>query len=294
MANDGAFVLPAGVQLSMEGDSLSIVNEGDIIIKGAPASDLGVLTSKAGDVVLAPPERVSLKTVSAPAGKVTIQGKVVCTSIEAREIAFEGGILKAKVLKGSETISLAGTKIEATVVVAPSVSVAATLKGRATAIESSQELGPHKLKGGFSLAEFVDMMPGSEELLEEHGIEVPADDEDDEDDEDDDAPTPEPAAEEAAPAEPAAQPALSVPEDLHNKVVEALDKIVAAYADSEQPPPITLLKSKVDDGDYAGLKLQINTIWSDLLKFHQQSGLYISNTVTQMFQTIQVLMRKVD
>ena len=77
------------------------------------------------------------------------------------------------------------------------------------------------------------------------------------------------------------------------QVADALDKIRSSY-DDDVPPPIARLGALVDGGDYAGLKVEINTIWSDLLKHHQQTGLYISNTVTHMFQTIQLLMRKVE
>ncbi len=294
MASNGAFVLPAGVKLTLDGDALSIDNPGDIVIEGLPAQKLKTLTS-GGDVTLTPPKSVSLQSIHAPEGTVTVKGRVTVGFIEAADVEFSGGTLKVKVIKASNQAVLSGTKLEADVVVAAAVEISPDLKGRATAIQSENELAAHKLKGGFDLAEFVSLMPGGADILEAHGIPVPEveddDDDDDDDDEDDDDDDDDGAAREGpAPEQPVAP---QVPDDLRGQVEEALEKIQAAYED-EQPPPIALLAQLVADGDFAGLKMQINTIWSDLLKHHQQTGLYISNTVTHMFQTIQLLMRKVE
>ena len=294
MASNGAFVLPAGVKLTLDGDALSIDNPGDIVIEGLPAQKLKTLTS-GGDVTLTPPKSVTLDSIHAPEGIVTIKGRVTVDFIDAADVEFAGGTLKAKVIKASNQAVLSGTKLEADVVVAASVDISPDLKGRATAIQSDNELGAHKLKGGFDLSEFVSLMPGGAELLEAHGIAVPEVDDDDDDDDDDDEDEDEDDEDDdddgarAGPESPAAE----VPDDLRDQVEEALGKIQAAYED-EQPPPIVLLAKLVIDGDFVGLKVQINTIWSDLLKHHQQTGLYISNTVTHMFQTIQLLMRKVE
>ena len=299
MASNGAFVLPAGVKLSLDGDALSIENPGDIVIEGLPAQKLKTLRS-GGDVVLTPPKPVSLDSIHATSGTVTIKGKVTVGFIEANDVDFAGGTLKAKVIKAAGQAVFSGTRLEADVVVAAAVDISPDLKGRATAIQSDNELGAHKLKGGFDLAEFVSLMPGGAELLEAHGIEVPeVDDDDDEDeDEDEDEDDEEDEDEDDEPragpeSEAAAVEADPIDGEVLGQVEEALAKIESAY-EGELPPPIALLGQLVSDGDFVGLKMQINTIWSDLLKHHQQTGLYISNTVTHMFQTIQLLMRKVD
>ena len=304
MANSGAFVLPAGVKLSLAGDTLSIENAGDIVIEGAPAQKLGSLTSTGGDVVLALPGAVRLQSIQAGAGKVTVSGKVQVDVITARDVDFPSGTLKVGVIKASGAVTLSGSKVEANVVVADTVTVDPGLKGRATAVQSNNELGPHKLKGGFSLSEFVDLMPNGAELLEEHDIAVPEDDDDDDDDDDDeedeeedarDGPDEDTAADEVAPTPVEALAVVAEPSldpEVADQVGEALEKIRAAYED-DFPPPIERLGALIDDGDFEALKGEINTIWSDLLKHHQQTGLYISNTVTHMFQTIQLLMRKV-
>ena len=308
MSDHGAFVLPAGVRLSLDGDALSIENVGDIVIEGAPAQTLHRLTSESGNITLAPPHAIALSSISAPGGSVSISGKVTVESIEAARVDFSSGTLKATVVKASESIAVHGARIEATVLVAPEIEIGPNVKGSAMAVQSENELGPHKLKGGFSLAEFATMMPNGGELLEEHGVEVPEDDDDDDDDDDEDEPGgpgegPPTSDVDTAPAGALAaadevddddEPDDGVPDEVRDGIAEALEKIRTAYDEGEIPPPIVLLGQLVADDDFATLKVQINSMWSDLLKYHQKTGKYISNTVTHMFQTVQLLLRKVE
>ncbi len=300
MSSQGAFVLPAGVTLSLDGDKLSIANPGDIVIEGAPAQQLDRLSSDSGNITLNLPDAVSLSSISAPSGTVTVGGRVTVDSIEAARVEFTSGTLKAKVVKATDAIDIQGKKLEASVLVAPAVSIGADVKGSAMAIQSDAELGAHKLKGGFSLSEFASMMPGGAELLEGFGIEVPDEDEDDDDEDLAGARGPEPPSddddddddEDTAVADDGAGDD-GVPDEVASGIAEALEKIQAAYED-DAPPPVQTLATLVAAGNYGDLKVQINTLWSDLLKHHQKSGLYISNTVTHMFQTVQLLLRKLD
>ncbi len=73
----------------------------------------------------------------------------------------------------------------------------------------------------------------------------------------------------------------------------ALEKIYESYAQGEVPPPVVFLQSLVAEQRFDYIKMQINSIWSDLLKYHQKKGLYISNAVTHQFQQIQLAMRKI-
>lgn len=298
MATHGAFVLPAGVKLTLDGDALSVENPGDIVIEGLPAQRLGTLLSTEGDVVLAPPRQVTLGEIRAPSGTVTIKGKVSVDSIAARDVEFVGGSLKASVVRAEGKAVLSGARLEADVVVASTVEISPDMTGRATAIQADHELGAHKLKGGFDLAEFVSLMPGGADLLRSHGIEVPeggdddADADSDDEDEDEDEEEGPSAPRRATASEEKVTSSGGVPVEVKAQVKEALAKIRAAYED-DAPPPIALLGQLVEAGELPALRMQINTIWSDLLKHHQQTGQYISNTVTHMFQTIQLQLRKV-
>ena len=372
MSSNGAFVLPAGLRLSVEGDALSIHNEGDIHIEVAPGQPLHTLSSAQGDIVLSHSGGITLHAIHAPQGRVTLSGKIEVDSIVAREIVFYSGRLKASVVKGLESVELGGSRVEAHVVVAPLVNISGSVKGRATAISADNDLGAHQLKGGFSLLEFVELVPNGREILTSHQIEVP--DEEEEDDDDDgfgedisaELPPPAPEPEEdrhtSAPARaavsapepvPAVQDSLGIDEidddDLdtggnlpairadqlglapdddddddgrpfgdaggtdETPVIDdeepppqrppeweaaaatirtSLEEIRAAY-DSDVPPPVSELAALVHDGDLGELKSSINGIWSSLLKHHQRSKAYIPNTVTHMFQQIQMELRKI-
>ncbi len=177
--NDGSFVLPAGVHLSVESRGLCIENRGNIVIEGAPAQPLHSLVSSDGDVILRPPDETELSHVVALNGRVVLEGKVSMSYVHADTVEFTSGSLRVDVVKANSTVILKGQKLEANVIVAPRVEVSEKTKGRATAIACTNDIGPHKLRGGFTLAEFVSLMPAGAETLAAHGIEVSEDEEDD-------------------------------------------------------------------------------------------------------------------
>jgi hypothetical protein len=292
MSSTGAFVLPAGVSLSVDDGRVSIEHSGDVVIEAAPEGGLGTIRA-AGAVTIRATELIELRGIEA-GGAVSLSGPITATSVVGRGIELAArGPFKIDVLKARGTVAIGKVKIEASVVAAEAVTIDDGARGRATAIHSNADVGAHKLKGGFSLNEFVDLMPGGAELLAAHGIDVPEETEDEDLDESvldtaPEEPEPEPQAEATV-----VPPPPSAPGEVVDGVGEAVAKILAAYAGSDLPPPIQRLVALVEAGDYAELKGSINGIWSALLKYHQQTGLYISNAVTHMFQTIQLLMRKV-
>jgi hypothetical protein len=211
MATKGALILPAGVALHIEEGALSIKHQGDIIIEGVPAQPLHTLTSEKGDVKLSCPDALNLTKVSAPAGTVSVTGKVSMQSIEAKAVDFSGGSLKISVINAGKSINLNGSKIEADVILAPKVDIAAGLKGRASAIECGNEIGPHKLRGGFNLGEFVSLMPTGAAILRAHGIEVPSSEEESADEDDE--------------PEPAGVATEAQPEPDHDETVQAVEEL---------------------------------------------------------------------
>ena len=301
---DGAFVLPAGVSLTLDGGELSIEHTGDIVIEGKPAQPLRNLTSTDGDVILTPTDPVSVQNITAE-GTVRVSGKVTATSITAARIEFAGGTLSVEVLYATESIQLEGRKLAAQVVVAPEVEISASLKGRATSIECQNELGAHKLKGGFSLNEFVDLMPGGADLLKKHGIDVPESDDDDDDDDDDDEPeapvrndaSSDSGADESerrfvAGADGEGQ--VGIPPEVQGEIEDAYLKIVEAYGKAEPPSPVQLVGQMVEDADLSNLKLQINGIWADLIKFHAvNKDRRMPNKLGPLFESMQLALRRI-
>ncbi len=296
---EGAFVLPAGVNLTLDGGDLSIENPGDIVIEGTPAQPLKNLVSTGGNVVLTPSEAVTVGEIKAE-GTVRVAGKVTAGSITGARIEFESGTLKVEVLNASESIQLSGKKLEAQVVIGGEVEISSSLKGRATAIQSDNELGPHKLKGGFSLAEFVDIMPGGADLLAKHGIDVPEGDDED-DDEDPAAPGGDAAddsgaevAEEELVAVADDEGQVGIPAEVQTEIEDSYLKIVEAYGDSDPPPPVQLVGKMVEDAELSDLKLQINGIWADLIKFHAvNKDQRMPNKLGPLFEGMQLALRRI-
>lgn len=79
---------------------------------------------------------------------------------------------------------------------------------------------------------------------------------------------------------------------LHGQLVEAVSKVVDAYADSEPPPAVEKLKMLVDSHAYDRVRTEITQIWSELLKFHQRKGVRLPHQVTPTFNTINSLVKK--
>ncbi len=342
MADDkgGTAVFPAGLILRLEDDGVVLGNKGDVVIEGDLSGSLGKIKhvfSEGGSLTVSAPE-FAADRIEALEGDVSIKGNVKANRIKGKKVSSEGKVVSQVILADTE-IDLQGKSVKADVVMAPQVSFGAETKGRVTAVECDNDLGPSKVKGRFSLADYVDMVANAAEILTANDIPVPESDDDDEEDEEDEpeenatAPPEGGADEDAAVEEAAAElgeellqsqddlaedvedlaeedeaPAEAEPpaedeapesslseaeaKELSEQLEKALEKINEAYQKGEVPPPIVFLQSLVAEKRFDYIKMQINSIWSDLLKYHQKKGLYISNSVTHQFQQIQMLMRR--
>ncbi|MEE2828015.1 MAG: hypothetical protein VX498_02405 [Myxococcota bacterium] len=294
MARHGAFVLPTGARVQVDGGDVCIENRGDIFIEGAEGLRFASVISTEGDVVFRPDEPTSLKTIRAPLGRVTVAGRVAVESIIARDLVFRSGTLRVSVIKASGSVNLAGERVEANVVVGKKVQFASGLVGRATAVHSEEELGAHRLKGGFSLAEFVALVPDGATLLSAHDISVPiggiplaardrslqpaeADDVDEQEEEPQITGT-----------------AASHTSSVVGRLNQALHEILGQYRGSELPPSVQRLSEMVDKEDYGSIGTEMHRLWSDLLKHHQKAGQPISNAVSKSFQSIQKAVTELD
>lgn len=335
MAEDkgGAAVFPAGLILRLEDDGVVLGNKGDVVIEGDLTGSLGKIKhvfSQSGSLTVTAPN-FAADRIEALEGEIDIKGNIKAARIKGQKVSIGEGKAIAQVILADVSIDLTGKSVKADVVVAPQVSFGTTTKGRVTAVDCENELGPSKVKGRFSLADYVDMVANAVEVLQANDIPVPeGDEDDDEEDEPEEKATappaggaedeesegdaelneellqsqdlegdagadaPDEAAGEPPAAEGVAESSLSEEEakELTEQLEKALDKINEAYQKGEVPPPIVFLQSLVAEKRFDYIKMQINSIWSDLLKYHQKKGLYISNSVTHQFQQIQMLMRR--
>lgn len=89
-------------------------------------------------------------------------------------------------------------------------------------------------------------------------------------------------------------PPADDPEDhpLHTQLVDAAARIADAYADGDVPPSVQTLRNLIEERNYEKVRTEITTIWSDLLKFHQRTGMRVQHQVTTTFNTINALVKK--
>lgn len=90
---------------------------------------------------------------------------------------------------------------------------------------------------------------------------------------------------ETLPPRPAADPT-------YTQINEILERIVACYNDGDLPPAVTDLRALVERRDYVAVRDGITSSWNQLLKFHQKQGMRIQPAVTNNFNALNSLIRK--
>jgi len=74
----------------------------------------------------------------------------------------------------------------------------------------------------------------------------------------------------------------------------ALDEIISAYDGADLPPPLSILKGLFNDGKHAESKDQITDLWNALLRYHNKTGTRLQHSVTNKFNELNTLLRKMD
>jgi len=317
MAKNAAFILPAGIDLSMDGTTLSLRHDGDVILEQTMGHAIGEI-HVTGDLTLSIPNTSG--SISAE-GSVTINGDLQATSIHGRTVHLTGKSVQATAISATEKVVIGDAKIKVDVICAPQVEIAAGASGRVTVIECSGEANFPRIKGGFSVAEYDEIFGGGEKFLSDRGVSplgtaAPATKA---------ASKPKKKAQpkaKAAPPEPAPEPTpvmvdlddvddeleeieviealapddASAPngaamESMMPKLTEALDRITSCYEGSELPSAIEDLQAMVENRDYNQLRSQITEVWNGLLGFHQKRGIRPHHQVTHAFNVIHGLIQ---
>lgn len=166
--DEQTLVIPSGFQIETSEQGLSISNSGDVILRGQVAFPLRALASRQGSVLLQGQDPVQFTRIEAPSGDIRINGNLTVHTLVAKRVIMLGGCLNARQIVASEEIWLSGETLQADMVMAPRVDIDPKLKGRATVLESKNDLGPKQLKGGFRLDEYIEIFPGGKDLLEQY------------------------------------------------------------------------------------------------------------------------------
>ena len=165
--------IPEGAVFEMEQDGLVLGFRDDVIIRGNISHRIKKIFSEQGSIELRSPSELVVESVETKRGQVVIAGNVRAKSVKGARVTLLEGTLAARSVNGEARIELRGGTIEADMVMSPEVLVSQNVRGRATVIECQNELGPHQLKGGFRMAEFLEMMPSAQKVIQSEASGMP-------------------------------------------------------------------------------------------------------------------------
>ena len=161
-------VIPAGVQIEVGEKGVRVANEGDIVILGGLGQPLDKVSSASGSVTLHAEAPMQLDRIEAPHGDVDLAGDLTVNTVVANNVVVGSGKLTAGAIVAEASIRLDGDQLASDILATPQIEISDHVRGRATVIESRNELGPHRLKGGFRLAEYLDLFPSAGEILDRY------------------------------------------------------------------------------------------------------------------------------
>jgi hypothetical protein len=202
MAKAEAFVLPAGIVLTVDPDGLSVEHAGDLVLNTDLGRTLKRISSTAGNVtinidctageILAPKGsvvangKITAKRIAANSmvlkgpttaedleaeGSIDIDGKQLdVTNVRGGDVAIAAKIVKAKVISGTSSVTVGPVKINADILIAPEISVDPKCSGKVTVIESRNEVGQNGIKGGLSIEDLQEMFGNAAQFLSERGL----------------------------------------------------------------------------------------------------------------------------
>lgn len=159
------FVLPIGLDLQI-GETFSLHHDGDVELWQAFGRPIGKVEAR-GDVTL----HLEVATGEIRAGgKLAIEGRVEAHLLHGEEVILGSGDVKATAISAEKRIVIGAAKLAVDVIMAPEIVIDPRASGRVTVIESNTEVGPTKIKGGFTLAEYEESIGEPAAFLEERGL----------------------------------------------------------------------------------------------------------------------------
>lgn len=163
-----ALVIPSGAQFEASQQGWNVSNKGDVRLSGTPALPFLRITSQEGNVSFVTDSAVTLERIEAAQGEVHLSGSITVHSILAQRVVFEKGNLSVRSLVADQEISIQGEQLQADIILSPQVTISDRTRGRATVIESRNELGATALKGGFRLEDYLELFPNGQAQVEQY------------------------------------------------------------------------------------------------------------------------------
>ena len=163
-----AFVLPEGLDLEITDGTLAIRFEGDVRLENNLGREIDEIIAS-GNVDL------KLDTVQGTisAGeKLTVEGAVDGVLLQGRNVVLGNDPITCTAISATESITIGAAKLTVDCIIAPQIDLDPKASGRVTVIESHNERGATKIKGGFSVSDYDDMIGNAVEFLAERGLEA--------------------------------------------------------------------------------------------------------------------------
>lgn len=166
MATRARFSMPADLKLEIGEDGIALEFPGDVELD----QDLGVGFDRvfaAGDLTV----RVPIASGSLQCkGTLRITGDVDAKYLHGREVILGDGAVRCVAISADHRIQIGSATVIADAIIAPELALHGDAQGRVTVIESLNDPGATKIKGGFSLADYQDMFGDVETFLDQRGL----------------------------------------------------------------------------------------------------------------------------
>lgn len=288
------FVLPAGLELELTDDTISIRYDGDVHIEDI--GDRRIEEIHAGGDIEIKLDKITGRLVAG--GVLTLTGEIDAEHLHAREVVLGRSPVRCKAISASHRITIGPARLSVDCIIAPEIQLAPKASGRVTVIESHNDRGATKIKGGFSLADYDDMFGNADEFLAERGLEPLGDPSDEPPTEVPDEPHEEDvedplslSIEDIEPIVDRSQAGEPAGDQLQVQLSDALERITSCYEGGDLPPAVAELQLLVEMQDYDALRENITEVWNGLLGFHQKRGIRPHHQVTHAFNVIHGLVQ---
>lgn len=120
-----------------------------------------------GDLVIDTPE---VNGIVVAAGEITTHSPVEASRIVGRSLKLESGVIRCAAIAASDKIVIGKCTLKVDVIIAPVIEIHPEAKGRVTVIESGNDRGSTKIKGGFTLVEYEELFGDGGEFLSDRHV----------------------------------------------------------------------------------------------------------------------------
>ncbi len=165
--NPPPFILPVGLDLDLSDGKLSLTYAGDVQLDTLWGRKIGSIIV-GGDLILRCDETVT--GVLKAGGKLILTGKVDADTVQAREVHIGKQEVHCRSISATEKIVVGPANLQVDILIAPEIVLDPKATGRVRIVESRNDPGPTKLRGGYTLKEFTEEYGDPSAFLAERGV----------------------------------------------------------------------------------------------------------------------------